>query len=66
MCGLLSYYRATDNLSDVKVMLTHLRKSCIFTLARKHNKNKVWIYKNYGIDVGCGEGKLIFVYFALG
>lgn len=31
--------------------MAHLRKSCIFTLARKHKKNKAWAYETYGDDV---------------
>lgn len=51
MLGLLSYYRAADNLSKVKSLVAHLRKSCIFTLARKHKKNKAWAYETYSDDV---------------
>lgn len=51
MYGLLSYYRAADNFSKVKSIISHLRKSCIFTLARKHNKKKAWAYETYGDDV---------------
>ena len=51
MHGLLSYYRAADNFNKVKSLIAHLRKSCVFTLARKHNKSKAWAYKTYGDDV---------------
>jgi hypothetical protein len=51
MYGLLSYYRAADNFSRVKSIITHLRKSCILTLARKHKKRKPWAYQTYGDDV---------------
>lgn len=49
--GLLSYYRAADNFNKVKSIISHLRKSCILTLARKHKKNKAWAFENYGDDV---------------
>jgi hypothetical protein len=49
--GLLSYYRAADNLIKLKSIVAHLRKSCLFTLARKHKKSKSWAYKTYGDDV---------------
>lgn len=49
--GLLSYYRAADNFIQLKSIIAHLRKSCLFTLARKHNKSKSWAYKTYGDDV---------------
>jgi len=51
MYGLLYYYRAADNFSKVKSIISHLRKSCILTLARKHKKNKSWAYETYGDDV---------------
>jgi len=51
MYGLLSYYRAADNFSNVKSIISHLRKSCILTLARKHKKKKAWAYETYGDDV---------------
>jgi len=51
MLGLLFYYRAADNFSKVKSIVAHLRKSCIFTLARKHKKGKAWAYEVYGDDV---------------
>lgn len=37
--GLLSYYRVTDNFNKVKSIVMHLRKGCLFTLTRKHNKS---------------------------
>lgn len=49
--GLLSYYRAADNFNKVKSIISHLRKSCMLTLARKHKKNKAWAFENYGDDV---------------
>lgn len=49
--GLLSYYQAADNLTKVKSIVAHLRKSCLFTLARKHKKSKSWAYETYGDDV---------------
>jgi hypothetical protein len=51
MYGLLSYYRAADNFSNIKSIIAHLRRSCLFTLARKHNKSKAWAYETYGDDV---------------
>lgn len=41
MYGLLFYYQAADNFIKIKNILFHLRKSCVLTLARKHNKNKI-------------------------
>ena len=57
MLGLLSYYRAADNFSKVKSIVAHLRKSCIFTLARKHKKDKSWAYKVYSDDVSLEIGE---------
>lgn len=51
MYNLIYYYRVADNFSKVKSIVAHLRKSCLFTLARKHKKNKAWAYRTYGDDV---------------
>ena len=51
MHALILYYRAADNFNKVKSITAHLRKSCLFTLARKHKKNIAWAYKTYGNDV---------------
>ena len=40
-CIFYFIYQAADNFSKIKNILFHLRKSCVLTLARKHNKNKV-------------------------
>jgi hypothetical protein len=49
--GLINWYRCADNFSSVKGIDAILRKSCLFTLARKHNKSKAWAYSTFGDDV---------------
>lgn len=43
----LYWFRGVNNFSYVKVFLELLRNSCLLTLARKHNKTKVWVYSVY-------------------
>lgn len=57
MYGLLNWYRCADNFPQVKGIIAALRKSCIFTLARKHKKTKVWAYRVFGDDVAINMGK---------
>lgn len=38
MRGIMNYYQCVDNLSGVKSIVEHVRKSCILTLCRKHKK----------------------------
>ena len=51
MRGILRYYQCADNLSAVKSILEHLRKSCVLTLCRKHKKKTNWGYKTFGNNV---------------
>ena len=59
--GIMNFYSNADNFSKIKSIAQLLRKSCMFTLARKHNKHKALIYSVYGDDatVIMGEGKKI-------
>lgn len=51
MKGILHHYQCVDNLSAVKSIIEHLRKSCVLTLCRKHKKKAYWGYKTFGTDV---------------
>lgn len=51
MRSVLNYYQCVDNLSGIKSIVGHLRKSCLLTLCRKHKKKMSWGYKNFGINV---------------
>ena len=50
MHGLLSYYRAADNFTRIKSLVSKLRSGCLLTLARKHKKKVNWAYSIYGED----------------
>jgi retron-type reverse transcriptase len=51
MFGLINYYRPADNLVKVKGLIEGLRRSCCLTLAHKHKKPLVWVYRTYSEDV---------------
>lgn len=46
--SLLNYYAPVDNFSNIKGLVYQLKQGCIYTIAHKHNKNKSWVYLNYG------------------
>ena len=40
-------FRFSINFTQVKTLIEFLRKSCLLTLCRKHNKSKTWVYGVY-------------------
>lgn len=50
LISLLTWYRCSDNFSEVKLFAEYLRESCLLTLCRKHNKSKAWVYSVYSSD----------------
>lgn len=46
----LTWYRCSDNFSEVKLFSEYIRESCLLTLSRKHNKSKAWVYSVYTSD----------------
>lgn len=38
--GLLDFYGFVENFSRLKSFIVQLKQSCVFTLARKHNKSR--------------------------
>ena len=45
--NILYWFRLSDNLIQVKKLIDFIRKSCLLTLCRKHNKTKSWAYGVY-------------------
>lgn len=48
---LLFWYRCCDDFEKIKMIILMLRKSCLLTLCRKHNKNKSWGLRIYTSDL---------------
>jgi hypothetical protein len=48
MDALLNYYAPVDNFSSIKNIVIQLKQGCAYTIAHKHNKNKSWVYLEYG------------------
>lgn len=48
MDALLNYYAPVDNFSSIKNIVFQLKQGCVYTIAHKHNKNKSWVYLEYG------------------
>ena len=46
--ALLNYYAPVDNFSSIKGIVFQLKQGCVYTIAHKHNKNKSWVYLEYG------------------
>nr|YP_010700506.1 putative group II intron reverse transcriptase/maturase mat2 [Strombomonas costata]WCH63589.1 putative group II intron reverse transcriptase/maturase mat2 [Strombomonas costata] len=44
---ILYWFRFVDNLGQIKKLIEFLRKSCLLTICRKHNKSKSWAYGIY-------------------
>jgi hypothetical protein len=55
--GLLNWFSGADNFSKVKGLAQLLRKSCVLTLANKHNKSQNWVYTVYGSEIVVNKGK---------
>jgi Type II intron maturase len=45
---LLNYYAPVNNFSNIKGIVSLLKQGCAYTIAHKHNKNKHWVYLEYG------------------
>jgi len=54
---LLNWFCGADNFSKIKGLGRLLRKSCILTLANKHNKNRSWVYIVYGGQIFVNDQK---------
>ena len=58
--SLLNYYAPSDNFSRIRAMASQLKLGCVYTIARKHNKGKHWVYLEFGKDCTIlNEGKMI-------
>ena len=55
--GLLNWFSGADNFSKVKGLAQLLRKSCVLTLANKHNKSQNWVYTVYGSEIVVNKDK---------
>lgn len=55
--GLLNWFSGADNFVKVKGIAQLLRKSCVLTLANKHNKNQFWVYTVYGSEITVNKNK---------
>jgi retron-type reverse transcriptase len=55
--GLLNRFSGADNFSKVKGLAQLLRKSCVLTLANKHNKSQNWVYTVYGSEIIVNKDK---------
>jgi hypothetical protein len=55
--GLLNWFSGADNFSKVKGLAQLLRKSCVLTLANKHNKSQNWVYTVYGSEIIVNKDK---------
>lgn len=45
---LLNYYGSVNNYNNIKIIISQLKLSCIYTLAFKHNKTAHWVTLYYG------------------
>ena len=57
ICGLLNWFSGADNFPKVKGLVQLLRKSCVLTLANKHNKSQNWVYTVYGNKIVVNKDK---------
>jgi retron-type reverse transcriptase len=55
--GLLNWFSGAGNLSKVKGLAQLLRKSCVLTLANKHQKSQNWVYTVYGSEIAVNKEK---------
>lgn len=55
--GLLNWFSGANNFSKVKGLAQLLRKSCVLTLANKHNKSQNWVYTVYGSEIVVNKDK---------
>jgi retron-type reverse transcriptase len=55
--SLLKWFSGTDNFSKIQGLAQLLRKSCILTLANKHNKSQNWVYTVYGNEIVMNKDK---------
>ena len=55
--GFLNWFSGADNFSKIKGLAQLLRKSCVLTLANKHNKSQNWVYTVYGSDIVVNKDK---------
>jgi hypothetical protein len=55
--GLLNWFSGAGNFSKIKGLAQLLRKSCVLTLANKHNKSMNWVYTVYGSEIIVNKGK---------
>jgi len=59
----ITWFRCCYNFSKVKILVEFLRKSCLLTLSRKHNKRKSWSHFVYTSDLVLLKGLFFYESF---